>query len=720
MIHYRKDTHHIVTLSLDMEGRSHNVINHEIGEAMLPVVRHLQAEKKRGALRGVIITSAKKTFLGGGDLEYLYRADDAGELFSFAQKLKEFMRDLERPGVPVVAAINGDALGTGYELALACHHRVVLSDPRIKLGLPEIRIGLIPSGGAIVRLMWLLGIERAYPILRQGKRYSPQEALRAGLVDQLADSPKELIEKARQWILTHRSERRPWDTVGAEIAGGTADQYRIAGQLREMTAQLSTLTHDNYPAPRALLNILSEGSKVDFDTACRLDSRAFAELVRHPVTKNMIATFWFDMQAIKSGIGRPRGFGKFRPRKIGIIGAGRMGSGIALACLRHGMRVVLKDVSRAIAERGREMVVQKMDELIEQGTFQPEERDEILGRITTTEKPTDFVDCDLVIEAVFENAMVKQKVTREAESQLDDYAIFGTNTISIPITRLATASIRPQNYVGLHFFAPADEVPLVEIVRGADTSDETIARAFDFVSAIRKVPVVVKDDWGFYAARVQNTYILEGIALLQEGYPPALIENLGRQAGMPSGPLAMADDLGLKLVLRYESQAAEHYGSKYIQNPSVPVLEKMLSELNRPGRNRKAGFFEYLDSGERRLWPDLAGHFPATRQSFDRHEITERLLFAQVIEAVWCLQEKVIQSPEAANLASVFAWGFPAYKGGVIRFIEDYGKDKFIARCGELQQKYGPRFRPPRLIGRLELNGPASRSTAEAQHSRRG
>ncbi len=698
MIYYKKDIDHIAVLTLDMSGRRINVINHEIWEAFVPVLEHLQAEKAKGQLKGVILTSAKKTFLAGGDLEYLYQSTDPGEIFRFSEAIKAFFRSLEKPGVPVIAAINGNAIGTGFELALACHRRIVIDNPDIRLGLPEVELGLIPGGGGIVRLMWLLGIEKAFPILRNGRRYSTREAHRVGIVDELATHERDMMERARNWLLENRESRRPWDHPEGRIPGGTARNRQVAGKIRRLAAEIGAETHNNYPAPRAILNVLSEGSKVDFDTACRIESRYYTELVRSQQCKNMIKAFWFDANFIKEGKNRPAGFGKFRPRRIGIIGAGRMGSGIAYACLKSGMEVVLKDVSRLIAERGREYVRKQVERSLKSGDLSQAAAENLLSRIQTTEDSRDFSTCDLVIEAVFENEMVKQKVTREAEQHLDEYAIFGTNTISIPITKLAKGAERPQHYVGLHFFAPAEEVPLVEIVRGAETTDETISKAFDFVRAIKKTPIVVKDDWGFYAARVQNTFILEGITLLQEGYPPALIENLGRQAGMPQGALALADDLGLNLVLGYEQQAAKHYGPKYVQHPAVSVLDKML-ELNRNGRKRLAGFYEYRSEQERsELWSELTGHFPPTVTDYNRQEITERFLFAQVLEAVWCMQEGVIHSVAAANLGSIYGWGFPAFKGGVIQYVNDYGPEGFIAKCRHYRARYGQRFRVPRTL----------------------
>lgn len=701
MIKYKKDTDNIVTLILDMSQRNDNVINHEIGQAFLPVLKHLQQEKKKGTLRGIILTSAKKRFLAGGDLEYLYHTQDAAEIFHFAESLKEFLRDLEKPGVPVVAAINGDALGAGFELALGCHHRIAIDNPQIKLGLPEVRLGLIPGSGGITRLMWLLGIERAYNILSSGLRYRPKDAIRVGLIDELAKDQKDMMEKARHFLLHTKEGRRPWDQEKGQIPGGTAKAPEMAKKIRLLATQLAKETYKNYPAQQAILNILSEGSKVDFDTACRIGTRYYTQLVLSPTCKNMIKAFWFDYNSIKEGENRPKGFGRFRPKKVGIIGAGLMGSGIAYACLLNGLEVVIKDVSRLIAERGRMYAKQKIDAALANNTITTLEAESILSKITTTEDPSEFESCDLVIEAVFENAQVKQKVTREAEAYMDDYSVLASNTVSIPITELAQNSLRPDHYVGLHFFHPAEQVPLVEIVRGAKTSEETIARAFDFVNVIKKIPIIVKDDWGFYAARVQNTFILEGITLLQEGCPPALIENLSLQAGMSKGALALADDLGLEMVLKYEHQAAAHYGNKYIQHPAVAVLHTMIEELQRTGRSKKAGFYSYEENRPPQLWGELGAHYPLTKQAFKREEIIERFLFAQVIEAIWCLQEKVICSIPEANLGSIFGWGFPAFKGGVIQYIHDYGIEKFLTQCHQFKKRHGQRFSTPKKLKEL-------------------
>jgi 3-hydroxyacyl-CoA dehydrogenase/enoyl-CoA hydratase/3-hydroxybutyryl-CoA epimerase len=697
MIHYKKDTENIVTLTLDMDNRSENVINQKIWAAFVPVIQRLKEEKKQGKLRGVILTSAKKTFLAGGDLEYIFQVENAEEIFAAAEGMKKFLRDLESPGVPVVAAINGSAIGAGFEVALACHHRIALDDPKIAVGLPEVEIGLIPAGGSIVRLMWLLGIEKAFPILTGGKRYHPNAALHAGILDELAATPKEMMQKAKAWLLRTAEGRRPWDTAGRQIPGGTAWDSPVAKKIMEYSAALNGKYFDNYPAPQAILQILSEASKLEFDAACRLESRYYTELVRSRQCKNMINAFWFDENYIKNGNDRPKGFGKFRPKKIGIIGAGMMGSGIALACLQNGLQVVLKDVSKLIADRASQVIRKKLSEAVSQGLVLPEEQEAMLKRLQTTERSDDFTDCDLVLEAVIENQMVKQKVFREAENHLDEYAFLASNSISIPITTLSESLARPEQFAGLHFFHPAEEVPLVEIVRGRNTSEETVAKCFDFVRAIQKIPIIVKDDWGFFVARVQNTYILEGIALLQEGISPAVVENLSRQAGMPRSPLALADDLGLDLVLKYEQQAAAHYGPKYIQHPAVDLVKKLLFDLGRKGRAQKAGFYHYPEQGSRMLWPGLQELLPPP-EAFDAQDVVDRLLLAQVLEAVWCMQEGVIQSVASANLGSIYGWGFPAFKGGVMQYIQDYGVGPFLEKCREFRERFGPRFRSPRLL----------------------
>ncbi len=698
MIRLTKDTDHIVTLTLDMSGNADNLLNHEIVDAFQPVIKHLQQEKAKGGLRGVIVRSAKRTFLSGGELEYLRSSEGPQQVFDLTQRIKTLLREIEHPGVPVVAAMSGSALGIGFEFALACHHRVALNAPHASFGLPEINLGLMPGAGACIRLMWLLGIKNAYPLLTSGHRYTSKEALAHGLVDELVDTEEAMLDRARAFVLSTPHGSRRWDR-GDKIPGGTASDPEVAAYIVEETAKIARLHRTHYPAYSAILSTLSEGSKVNFDIGLRIETRKYIALLSEPTAHNMINAFWFERRELTRGANRPKGFGKFRVRTVGVIGAGQMGSGIGYACARAGLAVIIKDVSRAVALKGKELAEGYALTEVNRGTLSPEESTQLLERMAFTERPDDFEHCDLVIEAVFENENVKTKVIREAGQRMDEFALLASNTLSIPISKLAKASYAPAQFVGLHFFPPAERVPLVEIVRGAQTSDETIARAFDFVRTIKKIPILVKDDWGFFVARVQNTYILEGITMLLDGYPAALVENLGKQLGFPTGPLALADRLSLEIVLSYERQAAAHYGKKYVRHPAVEVLEKML-ELKRNGRAAGHGFYEYEDD-KPQLWTGLAEHFPVTRHTYDRTTLEERLLFAQVLEAGWCLQEKVLTLIPEANLGSIYGWGFPANYGGVIHYAKQYGPARFLERAKEFKASEGPRFTLPAALRKV-------------------
>ncbi len=698
MIRYEKDTNNIVTLTLDMAESPYNIISHEIGKTFVPVLEHLKAEKAKGLLRGVIITSAKSNFIHGGDLDFYYNCTDAGAIFETSQKLSQFFRQLESPGAPVVAAINGTALGPGFGLALACHHRIAIDRSTIKLGLPDTSLGLMPRGGEIIRLMWLLGIEKAYHVACDGHYYNPKEALVAGVIDELAEDERDLLAKARTWLLNNPNYSRPWDTAGMQIPDGSVREAKTGETIRRLTAEQYKRTRHIFPCYEAILSTLVEGSRVDFDTACLIQSRYFVNVCLSREAKNMIKTFWFDYNTIRYGASRPKGFGKFRPRKVGVIGAGLMGSGIVYACARAGLNVVLKDISRSVAEKGKHYTAEKMRKLVENKEITESERIETLSRILATEKMEEFQGCDIIIEAVYENQQLKSKVIKEAEGYLDQYCIIASNTSSIPITKLGKTTDRSANFAGMRFFHPVDEQPLVEIVKGEATSDETIARAFDFIKLIKKMPIVVKDSWGFFSGRVRNTYILEGISMLQEGFSPALIENLGIQSGMRFGPLGWADDLSLDLITEYERQAAELYGPKYVRHPAVATLEVMINE-GRNGRDVRAGFYEYDREGNRKLWQGLTDD--VTTPQYDAAELTERLLFVQILESLWCLHEGVIMTVAEGNFGSVQGWGFPSVRGGVFQYINDYGAAAFIERCAVYEQLHGQRFKVPRLLKKM-------------------
>ncbi|MBP7185050.1 MAG: enoyl-CoA hydratase/isomerase family protein [Saprospiraceae bacterium] len=700
MIHYTKDTNNIVTLTLDMNDKKINIINHNVGKYFVPVLQYLKDEKAKGQLKGIIITSAKKSFLIGDELDYLHKIEDPKLIFTISEDLKKIFRDFERPGVPVVAAINGDVLGIGFELVLACHHRISIDQPSILIGLPESTLGLMPGNGGCIRLLWLLGLEKAYQILTSGHKFLPKEALKAGIIDELAVDNDDLLAKAKHWILVNNEGRRPWDTSGGQIKHGNGSSPDIQLIIRNLSAQLQQPQFFQHPSYHAILNTLVDATLVDFDTACRLESYYYSLLVLSKEAKSMSKTLWFDYNLLKQGnANRPKGFGKFRPKKIGIIGAGYMGSSIALHCALNGLDVVLKDISKSVADSGKAKAQAILEELIALDRIGAEVHDVVLKKITTTASSIDFEACDIVLEAVFENKLIKTKVLKDAEEVIDEFALVASNTSSISISTLSEELEKRANFVGVHFFTPVENSHIVEIIKGKSTTDETLAKAIDFVTLIKKIPIVVKDNPGFFVARVQNIYILEGIALLLEGYAPSFIENMSIQSGMPKGALTLADEIGLNVVLDFEKQAQHHYGKKYIPHPAVEVLKTLIEDYRRIGKNKLSGFYDYDEEQQKiDFWKNLTALFPTTKPSNIDQTIIDRFLFVQSIEASWCMQERIIELPEEANLGSIFGWGYPKFKGGVLQYINDYGKENFIIRSKELCQNFGPRYKIPKWL----------------------
>ncbi|MCB9007869.1 MAG: enoyl-CoA hydratase/isomerase family protein [Ardenticatenaceae bacterium] len=694
-IHYAKDEQQIVTLTLDHPARSANVINAKFGAALATMLARLQAESN---LAGVIITSAKKTFMAGGDLEWLYAATDAAEVFHSVEAVKAGFRQLETLSVPVVAAINGTALGGGLELALACHQRIVLNDSRIRLGFPEVTLGLLPGGGGVARLPRLIGLQAAFPLLTEGTQLDPTAAQAAGLVDALAQDTADLLAQSRAWIVANPQAAQPWDKPGYRIPGGDPRQPRVAQMLAVAPAMLKKRTYGNYPAPEAILSAMVEGAQVDFATASRIESRYFTQLATGQVAKNMINAFWFQLNEINAGASRPQTVPPQTTRKVGVLGAGMMGHGIAYVTAVSHINVVLKDVTLEQAEAGKAKIAALLDKRVAKGKLSPAQRDEALARIQTTAEAANLADCDLIIEAVFEDRDLKARVTQEAEAVLAETAVFASNTSTLPITGLAMQSKRPQKFVGLHFFSPVEKMKLVEIITGAETSDATLAKAFDFVLKIGKTPIVVNDSRGFYTSRVFGTYLGEGLAMLGEGQHPRAIEAAGLQAGMPVGPLALADEVSLGLMRHIREQRRkdlEAEGKPVPSHPSDAVLDVMAGEYGRLGKAHGAGFYEYPVGGKKHLWPDLQTIFPAQGTPLPQTEMMERFMFVQALETVRCLEENVVTSVADANIGSIFGWGFAPFKGGTLQYINDYGLAAFVQRSQELAQKFGERFAPP-------------------------
>jgi len=688
-IRYDKDERGVVTLTMDMPDRKANTLGAELAAALADAVARLEAE---GGLTGVMLTSAKKDFLAGADIDEMYAWTDPAAVFAQAEAFKAVMRRFETLGKPTVAAMAGSALGGGYELALCCHRRIAVDDAKARIGLPETTLGLFPGGGGTQRLPRMIGIQAALPLILEGKRLKPKDALAAGLVDELAPDLNEAIARAKAWIAEHPESRQPWDETNFRWPGGPSVTPKNAMMWSVAPSMLNQKTRDCYPAPHAALAAVFEGGCVDFDTGCRIESRYFADIAVGSVAKNMLTAFWFQLRQIGKGESRPAEVPAWRASKVGILGAGMMGAGIAYAAARGGLDVVLKDVDRAAAERGKAHSETLLSKAVGKGRISAEAMAATLERIAPTDAAEDLAGCDLIIEAVFEDRALKAEVTREAEARLAEDATFATNTSTLPITGLAAASRRPQNFIGLHFFSPVDKMKLVEIIVGEQTGDTALARAFDFVQQIGKTPIVVNDSRGFYTSRVFSAYVLEGVALLREGQQPRAIESAGLAAGMPVGPLAVSDEVSLALMHRIMTQTRADGAAK--PHPADAVIERMVVELDRPGKKAGRGFYDYPKDGPKRLWPGLREQWPPLGGALDQREMMDRLMFIQALEAARCLEEGVLRSVADANIGSIFGWGFPAFKGGALQFINDYGLAAFTARADALAAAHGARFTP--------------------------
>ncbi len=703
-IRFEKNSNNIVTLTMDMPGQSANTMNADFRSAFSAAIERIVNEKD--SIKGVILSSAKKTFFAGGDLRELVAVtpDRAEEFFTMLETtISNPMRTLETLGIPVVAAINGAALGGGWELALCCHGRVAVNDDRIQLGLPEVTLGLLPGGGGTTRLPRYLGIERALPLLLEGKKVSPRKAQQLGLIHQLVASQEDLQAAAEAWITANPMPKQPWDVKGYKIPGGSPSSPKVAQMLAIAPAMLKAKTKGCYPAPEAILSAVVEGTQVDFDTALRIERRYFTELACGRVSKNMIGTFWFQLNDIKAGKSRPADFPTNKVSKVGVLGAGMMGSGIAYACATRGIDVVLKDVSQEAAAKGKQYSEQLLGKKQSRGRISADEAKLTLDRITPTFEQAALQACDLIIEAVFEDSRLKAKVTQETEPLLCEQGYFASNTSTIPITQLAEASANAEKFVGLHFFSPVDKMPLVEIIRGRQTSDETLAKAFDFVLQINKTPIVVNDSRGFFTSRVFGTYVNEGIAMLAEGVPAAAIENAAVLAGMPVGPLAVSDEVSLTLMQHIRNQSkkdVESQGQTWQAHPAEAIIDRMVDEYARPGKAKGAGFYDYPNKGRKHLWTGLTEHFTqsAKTESVDLEEIKERLLFIQTIETIRCLEEDVLLSVRDANIGSIFGLGFAPWSGGAVQYANQYGLRQFTERAQQLSERHGKRFAPPSLL----------------------
>ncbi|WP_116203332.1 3-hydroxyacyl-CoA dehydrogenase NAD-binding domain-containing protein [Amycolatopsis circi] len=706
-IRWDKDSEGIVTLTLDDPDQSANTMNQAFRESLAATVDRLEAEKDD--IAGVVLTSAKKTFFAGGDLRDLIQAqpEHAAEITASSTAMKGQMRRLEQLGKPVVAAINGAALGGGLEIALATHHRIAADVKGSQIGLPEVTLGLLPGGGGVVRTVRLLGIQSALlNVLLQGQRLKPRKALELGLVHEVVDTVDELVPAAKAWIKANpEGGVQPWDVKGYKIPGGTPSNPSFAANLPAFPANLrKQLKGAPMPAPRAILAAAIEGSQVDFDTAIQVETRYFVSLAIGQVSKNMTKAFFFDLQSINSGGSRPDGFEKYTAKKVGVLGAGMMGAAIAYVSAKAGIDVVLKDVSQEAADKGKGYAVKLEEKALSRGKTTQEKSDALLARIKPTADPADFAGVDFVIEAVFESVELKHKVFGEIESIVNADAVLGSNTSTLPITALAEGVQRTEDFIGIHFFSPVDKMPLVEIICGEKTSPATLAKVFDYTLQIRKTPIVVNDSRGFFTSRVIGTFINEAVAALGEGVEPASIEQAGSQAGYPAPPLQLMDELTLTLPrkIRAETRAAiEAEGGTWTPHASEAVIDTMLDKYDRKGRSTGAGFYEYDENGKRTgLWPGLREAFGSGSADVPFEDLKERMLFAEALETVKCFDEGVLTTVADANIGSIFGIGFPAWTGGVIQYINQYegGLQGFVDRARELAARYGSHFEPPQSL----------------------
>ena len=697
----------VVNLVLDDPSQSANTMNADFISSFKETVDRLEAEKD--SIAGVVLTSAKKTFFAGGDLNDLIKAtpENAEEFSEGFEALKADMRRLEKLGKPVVACINGAALGGGLEIALCCHHRVCLEKGPV-LGFPEVQLGLLPGAGGVARTVRMFGIVDAMmQLLLQGTRHKPAKALEMGLVDELVATQDELVPAAKTWIAANPEAVQPFDVKGYKIPGGTPSNPKLAMNLPAFPSNLrKQLKGANYPAPKAIMAAAVEGAQVDFDNALVIEGRYFTSLATGQVAKNMIQAFFFDLQQVNGLRGRDKNAERYQPKKVVVLGAGMMGAGIAYQCAKSGIEVVLKDVSQEAADKGKNYSEKLVEKSVSRGKVTQEKGDALLARITATDDPSKAEGADLVIEAVFEDPKVKETVFAEIEPFLADGALLGSNTSTLPITGLSEYVSRPEDFIGLHFFSPVDKMPLLEIIKGEKGSEDTLNRALDVAKVIGKTPIVVNDSRGFYTSRVIGTFINEGIAMLAEGISPVTIEQASSQAGYPAPVLQLSDELNMELMTKIRKaskEATEADGLTWDDHPAFAVIDTMIAE-GRPSKLKGAGFYEYEDGKRTGLWSGLAEKFPVqgdpTKVSL--RDLEERMMFVEALETIKCMDEGVIESVADANIGSIMGIGFPGWTGGVIQYINGYqsathpaGVAGFVARSRELAGQYGERFEPP-------------------------
>ncbi|UWQ90158.1 enoyl-CoA hydratase/isomerase family protein [Rhodobacteraceae bacterium M382] len=711
------DADGVAFITWDAQGKSMNVMTREAFELVSDLVDQALNDD---AVKGIVITSGKEgSFAGGMDLNTLATIrQEAGDapaeaLFNFVMSGHHILRKLELAGMdpktkkggkPVACAINGTCAGIGTEIALACHHRVMTDNAKAKIGLPEILLGIFPGGGGTIRYSKMVGAMAAAPVLLEGKMMDPKKAKGAQLVDAVSDDP---VAAAKEWVLNAKEADlvKPWDAKGYKMPGGAP--YHPAGFMTFVgaSAMINGKTQGAFPAAKALLSAIYEGALVDFDTALRIEARHFTSILMNPSSSAMIRSLFLNKEALEKGAVRPKDVPDQRVKKVGVLGAGMMGAGIALVSAQAGMEVVLIDRDQAAADKGKAYSETYMDKGIKRGKATAEKKEALLGRITATPDLDALKGCDLIIEAVFEDPGVKAEMTKKVEAIIPEDCIFASNTSTLPITDLAKASVRPEQFIGIHFFSPVEKMLLVEIIKGAETGDRAVAKALDYVRQIRKTPIVVNDARFFYANRCIIPYINEGLRMLTEGVAPAMIDNAARQLGFPVGPIQLNDETSIDLGAKIARATKAAMGNAYPDSPGDDLIFWM-EELGRMGRKANAGFFDYDDKGKRtQYWKGLHDKYPLAETQPSLQEVQDRLMFAQVLEAVRALEEGVLMDIREGDVGAILAWGFAPWSGGPLSWLDILGTPYAAERCDQLTEAYGARFTCPPLLREMATKG---------------
>ena len=705
---YKKNKDNIVIFSLECENKKENLSCQNFTKSLLEIISKLEKESE---LKGVIISFTNNSFLSKYDLDSLIKFDKPDPCYEYIESQNAILRRIEKINVPVIAAIDGSISGLNIGLALACNYRISTLKKGAGFEFAEVKNGILPGYGSIARLTRIIGIEKSLNLLLDSYRFNISEAIDFGFLDEFVSSKEDLIKRSIQWIKSNPNAIQPWDRDNFEFPHGDAHSSKNAALVSVYPAMIRKKTRGNFPAPETILNIVAEGSLVDFETAIRIESKFYTQLLMRKSTKNIIIANWFQFKKIKSGASRPSSVPKTSTQKIGVLGAGLMGHGIAYVSAKAGIDVVMVDLSKSNVDRGLNKINNILQGEVKKHSISKKTAKEIIGRVTGTNENSKLNGCDFIIEAVFEDQKLKGSVITEAEKNILNDKVFASNTSTIPITNLAEKSNDPEKFIGVHFFSPVNRMKLVEIIKGKKTSNYTLAKAFDFAIKIGKIPIVVNDSRGFYTTRVFERYAKEGMSLLKEGNHPVDIESAGKAAGFPVGPLAVIDEISIQLLADIRDQSINELNVETVSKSDDPwneVIDFMLNDVKRPGRAHEKGFYEYPKNSEKYIWPGLAKRFQSLQKPISQKEMVERFYFSQSIEAVRCFEEKVIESDIDANIGSIHGWGFPLFTGGVIQFVNNYGLKKFRDKANQLCSMYGKRFSPPQLLDSMIKNGEKS------------